>query len=106
MFSRSHNMFKAYAFSRRQWLQGASLHLLGLGLFDQLAIEATGQTQAQAAVLPPLNRFPRLVQEFFVEQVRAAEQTGLRARDAMQTRADAEAYVRTVREKINRCFGP
>src|SRR5262245_50031552 len=99
-------IFADCKFSRRQWLQAVGLHALALGLLDQSACEAGGQTPAPAASVPPLNRFPRMVQEFFVEQVRAAEQAGLRERDALQTKADAEAYVRTVREKIRRSFGP
>ncbi|MBI4660199.1 MAG: acetylxylan esterase [Verrucomicrobia bacterium] len=47
-----------------------------------------------------------MVQEFFVEQVRAAEQIGAKARAALSTKADAEAYVRAVREKIRAAFGP
>jgi dienelactone hydrolase len=93
-------------FSRRQWLQALGLRTVALGLVDQAAIEASGQTQVPPRSVPPLNRFPRMVQEFFVEQVRAAEEAGLAERHALQTRADAEAYVRSVREKIRRCFGP
>src|SRR5437870_756681 len=103
---RSHSLLKACSFSRRQWLQVMGLHTLALGLSDQFASDAVGQSQAPPSSLPPLNRFPRMVQEFFVEQVRAAEQAGLQARAALRTRADAEAYVRSVREKIRRCFGP
>jgi dienelactone hydrolase len=47
-----------------------------------------------------------MVQEYFVEQVRRAEEHGLRAKRALKTRADAEAYIRSVQEKIRRCFGP
>jgi dienelactone hydrolase len=47
-----------------------------------------------------------MVQEYFVEQVRRAELQGLRAKNALKTKADAEAYVRSVREKVRRCFGP
>jgi dienelactone hydrolase len=103
---RSRNILKAWTFSRRQWLQGIGLHTLAAGLLEQSSIEAASQTQAPTPSLPPLNRFPRMVQEFFVEQVRAAEQAGLQARAALRTRADAETYVQTVREKIRRCFGP
>jgi len=46
-----------------------------------------------------------MVQEFYVEQVRAAEKIGLDAQAALKTKADAEAYVRGVREKIATCFG-
>ena len=59
----------------------------------------------KAEPLEPLNGFPRMVQEYFVAKVAAAEQAGLKAQAALQTRADAEGYVRGVREKIARCFG-
>ncbi len=47
-----------------------------------------------------------MVQEYFVARVRAAERAGLEARAALRTRADALAYVETVRKKIRVCFGP
>ena len=47
-----------------------------------------------------------MVQEYFVAQVRAAEAKGLAAKQALQTKADAEAYVQSVRAKIRTCFGP
>jgi dienelactone hydrolase len=56
--------------------------------------------------LRPFNRFPRMVQEFFVEQVRAAEKRGIERRAALKTKADAEAYVVWVRDRIQECFGP
>lgn len=54
----------------------------------------------------PLNRFSRMVQEFFVEQVRAAEASGLKQKAALQTKEDAQEYVKSVQQKIARCFGP
>lgn len=95
----------AWAFSRRQWLQAVGLHALSLGLIEQGAGIAAG-AEAAAAARPPLNRFPRMVQEYFVQRVRAAEQAGLRTRAALKTRADAEAYVQQVRKNIQRCFAP
>ena len=54
----------------------------------------------------PLQRYPRMVHEWFVEQVRAAEKVKLTRLDGLRTKADAENYVRSVRQKIRRCFGP
>ncbi|VTR97791.1 Uncharacterized protein OS=Chthoniobacter flavus Ellin428 GN=CfE428DRAFT_1820 PE=4 SV=1: AXE1 [Gemmata massiliana] len=65
----------------------------------------TGADEKSPAI-EPLNRFPRTVQDFFVERVRAAERIGTEARAKLKTKADAEAYVRGVREKIAKCFGP
>jgi len=56
--------------------------------------------------LEPLNRFPRMVQEYFVRTVRRIETQANQRRTALKSRADAEAYVRDVREKIQQSFGP
>ncbi len=61
---------------------------------------------APAAAQAPLNRFPRMVQEYFVERVRRAERAGLARKQALKTRADAEAYIASVREQARQCFGP
>jgi len=54
----------------------------------------------------PLNRFPRMVQEYLVEQVRGVDADVDRRYAELENREQAEAYVRTVREKIDTCFGP
>ena len=92
-----------FALSRREWLQTAGLSLLPLGTVHQSAVAAQAKTPGP---LVPLNRFPRMVQEFYVQQVRAAEAIGLQAQAALKTKADAERYVRLVRHKIAQCFGP
>ena len=56
--------------------------------------------------LKPLNRFPRMVQEYFVKSVRRIENRANEWRTGLLTKADAEAYVRDVREKIQQSFGP
>jgi len=56
--------------------------------------------------LKPLNRFPRMVQEYFVKSVRRVENRANERRDALSNKADAEAYVSDVREKIQQSFGP
>lgn len=56
--------------------------------------------------LPPLNRFSRMVQEYFVDQVREVERQSLDRKHALQTAADAEAYVQDVRKRIRMAFGP
>lgn len=61
---------------------------------------------AKPTDLPPLNRFSRMVQEWLVEQVRDAETRGNAQRAALQTKADAEAYVRSVKDRIRQAFGP
>src|SRR5258708_1449862 len=86
-------------FSRRQALQLSGLAALCLADSKLLPPGVCLADQASAPARPtPLNRFPRMVQEYFVEQVRHAEEQGIRARAALKTKADAEAYVRAVQE--------
>ncbi len=87
--------------SRRTLLRcGAGL--LGSAAWGSLA---WAQQRAASDALAPLNRFSRMVQEWFVTEVRAAE-AKIKARLAgLQTKADAEAYVRSVQERIRECFG-
>src|SRR5437868_880526 len=88
--------------SRRELL-GA----VGLSTLAPLFAGAWPRAAAAASPAPaPLNRFPRMVQEYFVEQVRAAERKGLQAQAALHTRTDAERYVQEVRRKIRDSFGP
>jgi dienelactone hydrolase len=94
--------------SRREALQVAGLGALGLA-YPGAAIAEAAPAQREEEETPrelqPLNRLPRMVQEYFVARTRAAERGGLRAGEALRTRADAEAYVRSVREKIRLSFG-
>jgi dienelactone hydrolase len=87
-------------------------HLQSSAWFAVMALLLTpalgGQRAAssRSASLTPLNRFPRMVQEYFVDQVRQVEQQADRQRAAIKSRQDAEAYVRDVQDKIQQCFGP
>lgn len=53
-----------------------------------------------------LNRFPRMLQEYYVGRVRAVEADSERRKAKIRTRSDAEEYVRETRGKVLRCFGP
>ncbi len=65
-----------------------------------------GAPSSGSSSLIPLNRFPRMVHEYFVKSVRRIEQQANERRAALKTRADAETYVREVRERIQQSFGP
>ncbi len=67
-------------------------------------ISAAGAQDSQK--FKPLNRFPRMMQEYLVARVRQVEQNGIQKRAGLSTAQDAELYVRDVREKIQQCFGP
>ena len=57
--------------------------------------------------LQPLNRFPRMVQEYFVERVRAVEREAEKVRNGLKTKADAEQYVADgAARRSAQCFGP
>lgn len=65
-----------------------------------------GSLIAAEQPLSPLHRFPRMVQEWVVGQVRSAEQRGNERRATLRTKADAEAYVTSVQQRIRQSFGP
>lgn len=101
--------------SRRTLLQHAGLGVLGYSLAGAAgSVPTEGKKKsvpaAQAPVPPPalvpLNRFGRMMQEYYVERLRATERAANARRAALRTRADAEAYVRDVRARIARSFGP
>ncbi len=99
---------------RRDFLQTTGLGLMSLPVLQSFfgsAGTAAAQTAAKAATnpaaaVPALNRFPRMMQDWLVAVVRAAEQRGNAKREALKTKADAEAYVKSVQERIRQCFGP
>ena len=103
----------AAGLSRRALLQHAGLGALGFSLLGlpTPAAEPKKKSPAPKATVPPpalvpLNRFGRMMQEYYVARVRAAEQPGRQRRAALRTKADAEAYQREVRAKIRQSFGP
>jgi dienelactone hydrolase len=96
---------------RRDFLQTAGLGVLGWPVMQSFfgsSMAAQAQTAAPTGTpaLPQLNRFPRMMQDWLVNEVRAAEQRGNARREALKTKADAEAYVKSVQERIRTCFGP
>lgn len=90
--------------SRRDMLQLTGLNALGLALAQGWLSRPL--RAAEAPSLTPLNRFPHLVQEYFVERLRECARRNHQAKRALRTRADAEAYVRRVRRRIRESFGP
>ncbi len=80
----------------------------GLLAFACLAVMPTGAGAAKSDgdSLAPLNRFPRMVQEYVVDHVRRVDRQVDQRYTTLASRQEAEAYVRDVQEKIQRCFGP
>ncbi len=92
--------------TRRYFLQSVPLAASGLTLAEGLDPQALYANPPAGETLDPFNRFPRMVQEYFVDRVREIERASLEKKAALKTKADAEAYVRWVRETIAECFGP
>lgn len=93
--------------TRREMMQATGLSAVGMALSCQFGPSVAKAASASGgSELEPLNRFPRMVQEYFVQRVRQAEQAGLAIRNGLKTKADAEAYVQSLREKIQTSFGP
>jgi dienelactone hydrolase len=93
--------------SRRTMLHTLSVGGVGVALGAELpasAMQAARMTDG--APLAPLNRFPRMVQEFFVARENEVHQQRLKRLAQLTTKADAEAYVQEVRLKIRDSFGP
>ncbi len=53
----------------------------------------------------PLNRFPRMVHEFYVRQVRQADRRHRKALAELKTKADAEQYVQSAKDRCRASFG-
>lgn len=72
--------------------------LPGIGAMRAIAQE-TGELAA-------LQRFPRMMQEYYVRWVRKLDETHRERIEALNTKEDAEAYIRSVRERVRESFGP
>ena len=88
--------------TRRHFLQVTAAQCLGLSCVT----DVLGQQSAGTDNYQPLNRFPRMVHEFYVDQVRASEKRNLEALARLKTQDDARGYVESARARIRRCFGP
>ena len=93
--------------SRRNVLRASGTSLLGLVFADWIVREEC-EAMAQSAPdeIEPLNRFPRMMQNYLVRRVREIEAAANERRASLKTKADAEAYVLDVRRRIRECFGP
>lgn len=94
------------AVSRRQFLHAAATGAAGLAMVPWLDTLLVHAQEAKPATLAPLNRFPRLLQDYYVAKVREIEATQNAKRAALKTKADAEQYVASVRERVRTAFGP
>ena len=93
--------------TRRDVLRTCATSPLWLPLVSGFStLEAAVQKTSTPRGLQPLNRWPRMVHEWFVKQVKNAEQKSLAHKNALKTKADAERYILDVRKRIRQSFGP
>ncbi len=103
-------------FTRRHWNRWALASAGSLiaaadsgsdrGARAQAPAKPAAADRGRTLSLPPLNRFSRVVHEWFVDRAREIESRGAARRAALKTKEDAEAYVNDVRAKIRESFGP
>ncbi|QDT94885.1 alpha/beta hydrolase family protein [Gimesia aquarii] len=91
--------------SRRTFLQSGGISLVSLSLFENLVLQELVAAPADQKI-ETLNRFPRMVQEYFVRRVREQEAKTIKRLDSLKTKADAEEYVQSVQKRIREAFGP
>ncbi len=88
--------------TRRELL---ALSSLGLASLTQRT-PVFAQSGDKPGALAPLNRFPRMMQDYLGTQVAAAQKLAEARQAKLTTKAEAEAHVQTVRGLIRECFGP
>ena len=96
--------------NRRDFGLASAFGVLGLPILPRRFFTALSAAEfldsPSASEFAPLNRFPRMMQEWLVAQVRAAEKHGNAMREAVRTKDDATAYVKSCQDRIRKCFGP
>ena len=89
--------------SRRELLRVSAAGVAGAVWAERLFAQPAGSA---AQGLTPLNRFPRMMQEYIGAKVAEAEGRSIARLAALKTKEDAEAHVKLVRSLIAECFGP
>ena len=89
--------------TRRGLLLTSAASLAGVVWPERLFAQPVGPA---AKVLAPLNRFPRMMQEYLGAKVAEAERTSIARLAALKTKEQAEAHVKQTRTRIADCFGP
>lgn len=92
-----------HSLQRREFFTRMGLAAGSLLVPGALAEFSQAQDSGKSS-LEPLNRFPRMMQDYFVDLVRTAERRATAIKQSLKTKADAEAHVRSVRERIAAVF--
>jgi len=109
----SGNFLHTFTYRKNRYIHkiilSAFIIMLWIAMGSVWAMEATSGKASNSKgkdAMKPLNRFPRMVQEYFVDQLRQFEKQADQRQAQLKTKADANAYVEEVREKIQESFGP
>ncbi|WP_240928067.1 alpha/beta hydrolase family protein [Thalassoroseus pseudoceratinae] len=86
--------------SRRRLLMSIGANAAAIPVLNWLAPSAFAADTSE-----PMQRFPRMVQEWFIAQVRESERRHIEQLDQLKTKADAEKYVANLRKRIRKSFG-
>ena len=91
--------------TRREFLKTCGAGALGTMIAQQW-LSSGAFAQSEPPKLDPLHRFPRMVQEYYVDRIRTFRKERIERLATLQTKADAETYVKSCRERIRQSFGP
>ncbi len=100
--ARQRTVQQDFRIGRRQALKAFGLSAMAAPWANELVVSSL----RAADDVQPLNRFPRMMQEYFVQAVRDAERRNELATWRISTQEQAAQYVKTVRAKIRQSFGP
>lgn len=100
--------------TRRGFLKRTSMIAMGIQVASKWGRTISPERESYGAEDPGLkgetlarsNFAPRMLQEYYVKQLRIFDTKRTSRIESLKTRADAEAYVADVREKIRQSFGP
>lgn len=79
-----------------------SITLCMVILFSRQSNAAQKDTRS----LAPLNRFPRMVQEYFVNQVKQSFTVSKERIRQLNNKSDALIFLEETQNRIQKCFGP
>ncbi len=92
--------------TRRKWIQQSAALAASGAVVTSRDFIVPANAHQDSDERSDLNRFPRMVQEFYVRRVREETQKSDHIRESLQSRSDAELYIQTIRKHIRACFGP
>ena len=103
---RTENVSTSSLCNRRTWVALTSAQLCALSLFKDSIQSAFGDEIAIPKNVATLNRYPRMLHDWYIQQVQSSELRNIQAIESLETTDDALRYVSDIQRKIRQCFGP